>query len=119
MPPAAAGSGAESPGEEPAAVPSTVDTLPSLGGARRPALWLLFVPVVLYVLAPLVANRVEPRVLGVPFLWAWVIGATIASPLVIWLVARLDPAHRLNAVEPLPADDRAAASSVRTEGEER
>ncbi|MBW5426166.1 DUF3311 domain-containing protein, partial [Streptomyces sp. BG9H] len=70
-------------------------------------LWLLLVPLVLYGAAPLVANRVEPRVLGVPFLLAWVIAATIVSPLVIWLAARLDPAYRLNAAEPIPADDDA------------
>ncbi len=62
-------------------------------------------PALLHGAAPLVANRVEPRVLGVPFLLAWMIAATVVSPLVIWLVARLDPAYRLNAVEPIPADD--------------
>nr|WP_055535480.1 DUF3311 domain-containing protein [Streptomyces alboniger] len=81
--------------------------MPSLRGAARPSLWLLLVPVLLYGAAPLVANRVEPRVLGVPFLLAWVIAATIVSPLAIWLAARLDPAYRLNAVEPIPADDDA------------
>ncbi|WP_069883914.1 DUF3311 domain-containing protein [Streptomyces luteocolor] len=74
-------------------------------GAARPSLWLLLVPALLHGAAPLVANRVEPRVLGVPFLLAWMIAATVVSPLVIWLVARLDPAYRLNAVEPIPADD--------------
>ncbi|WP_157872404.1 DUF3311 domain-containing protein, partial [Streptomyces silaceus] len=60
----------------------------------RPSLWLLLVPALLHGAAPLVANRVEPRVLGVPFLLAWMIAATVVSPLVIWLVARLDPAYR-------------------------
>lgn len=114
-PAAAPGSGPEEPEEPPRHAPAPgpapeaapVDTLPRLGGTPRPALWLLLVPVVLYVLAPLVANRVEPRVLGLPFLWAWIIAATIVSPLVIWLVARLDPAYRTGAVEPLAADDSA------------
>ncbi|GAA2634083.1 DUF3311 domain-containing protein [Streptomyces axinellae] len=74
--------------------------------ARRPALWLLLVPAVLYCAAPLVANRVEPRVLGLPFLLFWIVAATVVSPLVIWLVSRLDPAFRAGAVEPLPVDDR-------------
>lgn len=73
--------------------------------ARRPALWLLSVPAVLYCLAPFVANSIEPRILGVPFLLAWVLAATVLSPLVIWLAARLDPAYRIDAVEPIPADD--------------
>ncbi|MGA4847433.1 DUF3311 domain-containing protein [Streptomyces sp. G5(2025)] len=85
--------------------PDPLDGLPTLRAVARPSLWLLLVPAVLYGAAPLVANRIEPRVLGVPFLLAWVIAATIVSPLVIWLVARLDPAYRLNAVEPIPADD--------------
>ncbi|MEV6755244.1 DUF3311 domain-containing protein [Streptomyces sp. NPDC051214] len=84
-----------------------LDGLPTLRGVARPSLWLLLVPVLLYGSAPFVANRIEPRVLGVPFLLAWVIAATVISPLVIWLAARLDPAYRTNAVEPLPADDLA------------
>ena len=73
--------------------------------SRRPALWLLLVPAVLYCAAPLVANSIEPRILGVPFLLAWVLAATVVSPLVIWAAARLDPAYRTDALEPVPADD--------------
>ncbi|HZE32445.1 MAG TPA: DUF3311 domain-containing protein [Actinoallomurus sp.] len=74
--------------------------------ARRPVLWLLLVPAVLYCAAPLVANRIEPRVLGVPFLLAWIIAVTVISPIIILIVARNDPAYRVDAAEPLPADDR-------------
>ncbi|GAA0471721.1 MULTISPECIES: DUF3311 domain-containing protein [Streptomyces] len=83
--------------------PPPPDDLPEVS-ARRPALWLLLVPAVLYCLAPLVANSVEPRVLGLPFLLFWIVAATIVSPLVIWLVTRLDPAYRTDAAEPLPGD---------------
>ncbi|MEU2085896.1 DUF3311 domain-containing protein [Streptomyces albus] len=86
---------------------SPLDGLPRVG-ARRPALWLLLVPPALYCAAPFVANRIEPRVLGLPFLLFWIVAATVVSPLVIWLVSRLDPAFRKDAVEPLPADDREA-----------
>lgn len=75
------------------------------GRARRRALWLLLLPAVLFCLAPVVANRVEPRVLGVPFLLLWLLAATVVSPLAIWATARLDPAYRADADEPLPADD--------------
>ncbi|MFG2503063.1 DUF3311 domain-containing protein [Streptomyces sp. NPDC048441] len=102
MPPKDEDSGEQDP-PDPAASP--LDGLPTLRGVARPSLWLLLVPVLLYGLAPLVANRIEPRILGVPFLLAWVIAATVISPLVIWLAARLDPAYRTNAVEPIPADD--------------
>jgi hypothetical protein len=77
--------------------------------ARRPILWLLLVPAVLYCAAPLVANRIEPRVFGVPFLLAWIIAVTVISPVIVWIVARNDPAYRSDAVEPLPGphgDDR-------------
>lgn len=102
MPPTAEDSGEQGP-PDPAASP--LDGLPTLRGVARPSLWLLLVPVLLYGAAPFVANRIEPRILGIPFLLAWVIAATVISPLVIWLAARLDPAYRANAVEPIPADD--------------
>ncbi|MGW7272716.1 DUF3311 domain-containing protein [Streptomyces sp. NPDC054864] len=101
--PSTADAGGEQGPPDPAASP--LDGLPSLRGVARPSLWLLLVPVLLYGAAPFVANRIEPRVLGVPFLLAWVIAATVVSPLVIWLAARLDPAYRTGAVEPLPGDD--------------
>ncbi|MFI8997677.1 DUF3311 domain-containing protein [Streptomyces sp. NPDC053542] len=90
-----------------------LDGLPEVS-ARRPALWLLLVPAVLYCLAPLVANRIEPRVLGVPFLLFWILAATVISPLVIWAVTRLDPAYRTGAAEPLPAER--AQSPERADG---
>lgn len=117
MPPTAEDSGEQDP-PDPAATP--FDGLPTVRGVARPSLWLLLVPVLLYGLAPLVANRIEPRILGVPFLLAWVIAATVISPLVIWLAARLDPAYRTGAVEPLPADDLARTDTdTDTEGGRR
>ncbi|MFF1695090.1 DUF3311 domain-containing protein [Streptomyces sp. NPDC058257] len=105
MPPTAEDSGSRRPPDPPDPMASPLDGLPTLRGVARPSLWLLLVPVLLYGAAPFVANRIEPRVLGIPFLLAWVIAATVISPLVIWLAARLDPAYRANAVEPIPADD--------------
>ncbi|MGW6060266.1 DUF3311 domain-containing protein [Streptomyces sp. NPDC055189] len=105
MPPTAEDSGEQSPPGPPDAAASPLDGLPTLRGVARPSLWLLLVPVLLYGAAPFVANRIEPRILGIPFLLFWVIAATVISPLVIWLAARLDPAYRTNAVEPIPADD--------------
>lgn len=72
---------------------------------RRPALWLLWLPPVLYCLAPVVANRIEPRIAGVPFLIAYVIGVTVLTPIIITVVARLDPRYHLNADEPVAADE--------------
>ncbi|MEV0321402.1 DUF3311 domain-containing protein [Streptomyces sp. NPDC050658] len=113
MPPTAEDSGEQGPPASP------LDGLPTLRGVARPSLWLLLVPVLLYGSAPFVANRIEPRVLGVPFLLAWVIAATVISPLVIWLAARLDPAYRTGAVEPVPADEPVDAPADDREGDRR
>ncbi|GAB2826407.1 DUF3311 domain-containing protein [Streptomyces daliensis] len=108
MSPTTEDGGLEGP-QEPGPLP--FDELPAVR-PRRHALWLLLVPAALYCAAPLVANRVEPRVLGIPFLLFWVIAATVISPFVIWLTARLDPAYRTNAIEPIPADGAETGSET-------
>jgi hypothetical protein len=90
--------------------PVPFDELPHVRASRR-GLWLLLVPVVLYCAAPLVANRIEPRILGVPFLLSYFIAVTVLSPVVIWGIARSDPAYRVDAVEPVPADDETDATA--------
>jgi hypothetical protein len=84
--------------------PPAFEELPEVRSSR-PVLWLLLVPAVLYCAAPLVADRIEPRLLGIPFLLVWIIAATVISPIVIWIVSKLDPAYRAGAVEPVPADE--------------
>lgn len=106
-PPPEASSGA--PAEDP------LDGLPRVRAPRH-VLWLLLVPAVLYCAAPIVANRIEPRVLGVPFLLVWIIGATVLSPVVIWIVSRFDPAYRAGAVEPVPVDDAAGPKGAADAG---
>lgn len=59
--------------------------------AGRKSLWWLMGPVVLYVLALPLYNRIEPVVLGLPFFMAWILLATLLTPLCIWLAARKDP----------------------------
>ena len=57
---------------------------------RRSLLWLT-VPFLLFVLAIPLANRAEPVILGLPFLFFWALLAVLLSPLAIWLAARGDP----------------------------
>jgi len=42
------------------------------------------------------ANRVEPRIFGMPFLLAWVVGWLLITVGVMALVYCLDPANRLD-----------------------
>jgi len=57
---------------------------------RRSLWWLLGPPVVYLAVLPLV-NRVEPIVLGLPFMMFWMLLATLVSPLFVWLAAKGDP----------------------------
>jgi hypothetical protein len=71
---------------------------------KRPALWLLVIPAVLYLLTPLVANTIHPILLGMPFIVFYTVAVTVLTWAIIWLTARLDPLYRAGAVEPVPAD---------------
>lgn len=42
------------------------------------------------------ANRVYPLVLGLPFLFAWLVGWVLATSLVMACILRLDRAHGLD-----------------------
>ncbi|MDI3404406.1 DUF3311 domain-containing protein [Streptomyces cavernicola] len=57
---------------------------------RRPHLLWLLVPFVLYIGALPFVNRVEPVVLGLPFFFAWLLAATVLTPVAAWLTWRGD-----------------------------
>ncbi|MFH9067946.1 DUF3311 domain-containing protein [Streptomyces alboflavus] len=61
---------------------------------RRPHLLWLLVPFVLYVGALPFVNRVRPLVLGLPFLFAWLLVATLVTPVAVWLTYRGDKRTR-------------------------
>nr|WP_229925921.1 DUF3311 domain-containing protein [Streptomyces longispororuber] len=61
---------------------------------RRPHLLWLLVPFVLYLGALPFANRVEPVVLGLPFLFVWLLAATLLTPVAVWLTYRGDRKRR-------------------------
>ncbi|MEU6390648.1 DUF3311 domain-containing protein [Streptomyces sp. NPDC046939] len=58
--------------------------------ARRPHLLYLLVPFVLYIGALPFVNRVEPVLLGLPFLFVWLLAATLLTPVAVWLTWRGD-----------------------------
>ncbi|MFJ1788904.1 DUF3311 domain-containing protein [Streptomyces anulatus] len=57
---------------------------------RRPQLLWLLVPYVLYLGVLPFVNRVTPLVSGVPFLFVWLLGATLLTPVAVWLTRRAD-----------------------------
>ena len=57
---------------------------------RRPHLLWLLVPYVLFVGALPFVNRVHPVVFGLPFLFVWLMGATLVTPLLVGLARRGD-----------------------------
>ena len=57
---------------------------------RRSLIWLT-VPFLLFVAAIPLANRVEPVILGLPFLFFWALLSVLLSPLAIWMATRGDP----------------------------
>ncbi|WP_307813543.1 DUF3311 domain-containing protein [Streptomyces sp. N35] len=50
----------------------------------------MLLPFVLYAGALPFVNRVEPTVLGLPFFFAWLIGATVLTPFAVWMTWRGD-----------------------------
>ncbi|MFE9121875.1 DUF3311 domain-containing protein [Streptomyces sp. NPDC007172] len=57
---------------------------------RRSHLLWLGVPYLLYLGALPFVNKVRPVVFGLPFLFFWLLVATVVTPLAIWLTWRGD-----------------------------
>ena len=47
-----------------------------------------------------IANRLEPRILGLPFLLAWIVGWVVATSVVMLIVYRLDARSPNPAIPP-------------------
>ncbi|MCU0648206.1 MAG: DUF3311 domain-containing protein [Gemmatimonadaceae bacterium] len=60
------------------------------GRGARPWRWLLLAPVCALLSAPFAANRVEPFVLGLPFLLFYTVASAVATALTLALVYWLD-----------------------------
>ena len=56
----------------------------------RPYRLLALVPAVAIVGAPWFANRVEPRLFGMPFLLGWIVGWVLMTSVVMALIGALD-----------------------------
>jgi hypothetical protein len=55
---------------------------------------LALVPVLALTLGIPFANRLEPRICGLPFLLAWIVGWILLTPIIMAVVHRLDRRRR-------------------------
>ena len=51
---------------------------------------LAAIPIAALTIAVPLVNRIEPRVLGLPFLLAWIVAWVLLTPAFLWAVARLE-----------------------------
>lgn len=58
----------------------------------RPYRLLALVPMAAIIGAPWFANRIEPRILGLPFLLAWIVLWVLLTSLTMWYIGRRDDA---------------------------
>lgn len=63
---------------------------PKPRGVFRLPVLLALVPVLALTLGIPFANRLEPRILGLPFLLAWIVGWIFLTPVFMAVVHRLD-----------------------------
>ena len=70
---------------------------------RKSLIWLT-VPFLVFVAALPLVNRIDPVILGLPFLFFWALMAVIVSPLAIWLAARKDPYYLRDEAERTDVD---------------
>lgn len=70
--------------------PSSPATKPRPGRASWLSVTLALLPVLALTLGIPFANRLEPRVLGLPFLLAWIVAWILLTPLIMATVHWLD-----------------------------
>ena len=66
--------------------------------------WLGLLPFAGMLLGPFFLNRVEPLVLGMPLLLAWLVACTLATSAIMALIYWTDPANRAEAATREPGD---------------
>ena len=66
--------------------------------------WLAILPFLGILVGVGFVNRVEPLVLGMPFVLAWIVGWVVVGSALMAIVYALDPANRQG--EPVEREDR-------------
>ena len=59
--------------------------------------WLALLPFLGMLIGPVFVNRVEPLVLGMPFLLAWLVMWVVLSSIIMAVIYALDPTNRKEA----------------------
>ena len=75
--------------ESPANLPG-----PKRGGPALLPIAIALLPVLALTAAIPLVNRLEPYILGLPFLLAWIVGWIILTPVCMFAVHRLHQRHR-------------------------
>ncbi|MEP6778964.1 MAG: DUF3311 domain-containing protein [Gemmatimonadaceae bacterium] len=52
--------------------------------------WIAIVPVIALVFSPYFANRIEPRIFGMPFLLGWIVIWVVLTSVVMGIILRID-----------------------------
>ncbi|HWW37525.1 MAG TPA: DUF3311 domain-containing protein [Xanthobacteraceae bacterium] len=55
---------------------------------------LALLPFAAMLIGPFFVNRIEPSVLGMPFLLAWCVAGIVLSATIMAIIFRFDPANR-------------------------
>jgi len=55
---------------------------------------LALLPFAAMLIGPFFVNRVEPTILGMPFLFAWCVAWIVLSAVIMAIIFRSDPANR-------------------------
>ena len=56
--------------------------------------WLAVIPFLALVVGPFFVNRMDPVVLGLPFLLAWIVVWILLTSLIMAIIYAADPANR-------------------------
>lgn len=66
----------------------------------RPMSLLALLPILGMLAGPFFLNRVEPYILGMPFMLAWLVGCTLATSVIMAVIYLTDPENRSADGEP-------------------
>ncbi|WP_439409634.1 DUF3311 domain-containing protein [Bradyrhizobium sp. DASA03076] len=56
--------------------------------------WIAIIPFVALIIGPFFVNRLDPLILGLPFLLAWIVMWILITSLIMAVIYAADPANR-------------------------